>query len=449
MRPAPFRKRLWQGAGAIALFLATICIANAFVPPDRAITRGMLGHDFLAFYTAGTFARTGKVDQLYDLESVRSFEHQIARESSLEVRDSVAPFWNPPFYAWLFAPLSLLSFPAALKVWIALNLVALGTAIVLLCRLLPGGVDRSTMILVPVLMLISMPFLQAITHAQNSFISLLLLAGVVTLWRRHRDVIAGMLCGSLFYKPQLALVIAIMLVLDRGLRVCLGLAFALGTLCLLTAFTMPNAIGNYLHKLPLNVQFMQVENAYLWERHVTLKAFWRLLIQGREAGDTAIIVQWLTLLTCIGLVAGLIVAIHRSRRAAIDDIWTGETRAIRRDRLIAASIASMPLLMPFYFDYDLLLLSIPAVLFAGEMLVRAPGQPIDRKDKLLLGTWIGLYLWLMINSGIGRSSGINVTVVMLTTIAALLIRRACRTVEPEQFGLRAPEVIRVSARRAA
>ena len=44
---------------------------------------------------------------------------------------------------------------------------------------------------------------------------------------------------------------------------------------------------------------------------------------------------------------------------------------------------------------------------------------------------------------------LNVSVILLTTIAALLIRRACRRVEPQQFGLRAPEVIPVTARRAA
>ena len=45
-----------------------------------------------------------------------------------------------------------------------------------------------------------------------------------------------------------------------------------------------------------------------------------------------------------------------------------EDAAVRRDRLIAAAIAATPLLMPFYFDYDQLLLAIPAVLLAAEWL---------------------------------------------------------------------------------
>ena len=45
--------------------------------------------------------------------------------------------------------------------------------------------------------------------------------------------------------------------------------------------------------------------------------------------------------------------------------------AVSRDRGIAAAIVCTPLLTPFYFDYDLLLLSVPAVLFAAEVLAAA------------------------------------------------------------------------------
>lgn len=448
-RPAPISKRLWQGATAVALFLVTVFISNLVISRERAVTRSMLGHDFLAFYTAGAFVRTGRVQQLYDVAAVKQFEQDVARQGGLDVRDAVGPFWNPPFYASVFAPLSRFSFDTALKIWIGINLLAMIGAIALLCRMLPGEPDRRIWLLIPMLILVSMPFIQATTHAQNTAMSLLLLASVVTAWRKHWDILAGALCGLLFYKPQLALIIAVVLVVSRGMRVCLGLSCVLGLLCLVTALTMPNAIGDYLHRLPINVHFMQVENEYLWERHATLKAFWRLLIQGRSAGEPAMIVSLLTTISCLGIVIGLIVAVIRDHRAPFDDIFTGETRSIRRDRLIAATIAAMPLLMPFYFDYDLLLLSVPAVLFGGELWMRAPGQPLDRNDRLLIGTWVGLYLWMMINPGLGRMSGLNVSVVLLATVAALLIRRACRPVEPQQFGLRAPEVIRVSARRAA
>jgi hypothetical protein len=448
LRPAPIRTRLWQAAGAIGVFLATILIGNAFVSRDRAVTAEMLGHDFLAFYAAGTFARSGEFDRMYDLSATRAFQQHVAQESGLDVRDAVAPYWNPPFFAWIFAPLSLLRFGIAVKIWIAMNLAALAGALILLRRMIPSS-DWRTWALVPALIVLSMPFIQALSHGQNTSISLLLLAALVTAWRRRQDVAAGALCGLLFFKPQLAAVVAIILIVDRGLRVCLGLAFVLGSMCLITALTMQDALGDYMHRLPLNVIAMQIDNAYLWERHATLKAFWRLLFQGRAPGETSPLVAVLTILSCLLVTLGLIIAVIRDRRAPHDNAFTGETGSIRRDRLISAAITAMPLLMPFYFDYDLLLLAIPAALFAAELMMYAPGRSFDRDDKLLAGGFVAIYLWMMVNSGLGRLSGINLTVLLLSALTFLMIRRACRRIEPQQFGFRAPEVIRVTARRAA
>jgi hypothetical protein len=110
----------------------------------------------------------------------------------------------------------------------------------------------------------------------------------------------------------------------------------------------------------------------------------------------------------------------------------------------------MPLLMPFYFDYDLLLLSIPAVLFAGEVMMRAPGARLERDDRLLLFAWAALYAWTMVNAELARLSEMNVTVVWLATAAALLTRRAARTAEPAgTWATRQPDVLPAVARRAA
>jgi hypothetical protein len=450
LRPLPIRTRLWQAAGVLVLVVVTFTVGNFLVPRDRALTRNLVGHDFLAFYTAGTFARLGQSGSLYDLGAVQAFQRETARVNSLSIANDVAPFWNPPFYAWLFAPLSALRYRAALNAWLGINLVALGGAIVLLIRMLPAERDWRSWALVPLLVCTSMPFIQTITHGQNVCISLLLLCAAVTAWRTQRDALAGALCGLMFYKPQLAAVLAVMLVLDRGARAMIGLGCALGALFLLTAVTMPGGIGEYAHAMPLNVRAIQVDQTYLWERHVTLKAMFRLLVQGRVPGESSILVTALTSVTCGAIGAGLLWVAWRARRAsAADDVFTGETKFLRRDRLIAATIASTPLVMPFYFDYDLLLLSAAAVLFAGEMMMRAPGAPRRLAEDGVLFAWVALFGWMMINARIAGASGVNVVVVILTALAAALIRRAARAVEPSSLLIRRPQVIAVTARRAA
>ena len=54
----------------LALFIATLSIGNFFIPAERALDRHVLGQDFLAFYTAGTFAREKRSDDLYNLDVV-------------------------------------------------------------------------------------------------------------------------------------------------------------------------------------------------------------------------------------------------------------------------------------------------------------------------------------------------------------------------------------------
>jgi hypothetical protein len=455
------------------VFIATLVIGNAFLPPQKAVDRAMLGHDFTAFYASGHFTNLRQFDKLYDIEAVKQFEQETGRRYALSLGDSYGPYWNPPFYAWVFAPLARLPYPKALAIWTAVNVACLAGAIVLLCRMLapPGvtlhgaGIIWRTWALVPLLLVCSMPVIQALSHGQNTCTSLLLLAATVTLWRRDRAFWAGMLGGLLFYKPQLGAVVAAALVLTMGWRALAGLAITGVVLLAITVSTMPGALAIFLHQLPANVRFMQVEHAYVWERHVTIKAFWRLLFQGRLAGEPLGLVSVLSV-ACAGMLgAGLLAAVVRGGGGG-------------RERVIVATIAAMPLLMPFYFDYDLMLLAVPTVLAAGEILggnehlfsrlaceprPGAPGRvrfsgrnhgepaafglpsipsakadPTTRppgpsgqarrlkgelSDQWMVRAWVALYAWMLINPGVAARTHVNLTVPLLAVVVVLSIVR--------------------------
>src|SRR5213592_3004942 len=68
LQPTSRRTRLWQGGCAVALVVLTFVFGNAFVAPQRAVHIGLIGQDFLAFYTGGTFARQGRYAELYDID---------------------------------------------------------------------------------------------------------------------------------------------------------------------------------------------------------------------------------------------------------------------------------------------------------------------------------------------------------------------------------------------
>jgi hypothetical protein len=418
-------KRLWFGGGILATFLLTLVIGNQVIARDRSVTRQMLGHDFLAFYTAGSFVRQGRAHELYNLDSVRDFEQSTAHAAGLEVGKSFGPWWNPPFYALIFEPLAGLPYATALDIWRWISLVAVIIAISLLTRQVGVAAGRwqwKYAGLVPLLTVASMPFVQAISHGQNTFVSLLLLTLTVLAWRGERRFLAGLAAGLLFYKPQLGAVVAAAMVVDLGWASLAGLGVTGAILLATTLIAMPGSLTDWLHQLPANVRWMQVEHAYLWERHVTFKAFWRLLLQGREAGEAALATTALTCLCMAGVTLGLAIAALRLRRTN-----TTELRPVYRDRFITATITAMPLLMPFYFDYDLLLLAVPLTLYAVER-VSNPGlvQLIDRRITI---AWTLLFGWLYFNPAIALHTHVSGTVILLSITTIGCIRRACRQEE--------------------
>jgi hypothetical protein len=427
LRRAPVcrRRRLWLAGAGYALFITTLAVGNGFVAPERGVRLNMLGHDFLPFYTAGTLVREGRHRELYHLDAIRAAEHRIADMVDLPLGDAVGPFWNPPFYALPFAPLSALPFRAAWVVWMTLNVAALLAAIALLCHMTArldivsrrparpeawslARAEVHTWGLVLLLTLFSVPCILALTHGQNTAISLLLLTCAVTAWRADCGFVAGAVVSLLAYKPQLAALVALVMAIDLGPRALAGMLTTGAALALVTLVALPGSVADYLHGLPRILHFMQVGQPYMWERHATLRAFWRLLLQGRAAGEVAWTAQGLTAACSLALGAALLLAAVRARRS---------TERGSRDRLIAATVAVMPLVMPFYFDYDLLMLAVPAVLVAADRM------PCGRWH---LAAWCGLYVALTVNADLALLTRVNPAVPLLTAVAVPLLGRALR-----------------------
>jgi hypothetical protein len=179
-----------------------------------------------------------------------------------------------------------------------------------------------------------------------------------------------------------------------------------------TELTLPGMLREFAHRLPANVAYMQIQRQYLWDRHVTLKAFWRLALQGFAIGDLTPLTKWLWIGSAAIVGACLFAAVIKLRK---------QPDQISRDRLIAVTIVCMPLLMPFYFDYDLLLLSAAAVLVAREQLTTGQRLPWP-----MLAGWSLLYGWTIFNPSVATATHVNGTVLLVALNSWLLIRRALR-----------------------
>ena len=80
--------------------------------------------------------------------------------------------------------------------------------------------------------------------------------------------------------------------------------------------------------------------------------------------------------------------------------------------------------MPFYFDYDLLLLAIPAVLYAAERVGRR--DVYRRPDGLYTATFIALFEWLYVNPPFALHTHVGGTVLLLATASTFATARAAR-----------------------
>ena len=409
----PVNRLLWVLCGAVGLFAATIAIANGFIAADRAIPRDAFGQDFMAFYGAGELVRTGRAAAMYDLDALGQAQREIAARAGYALAGDVAPWWNPPFVALPFAPLAaLLGFRAALLAWTLFGVACLVVAAALLARIVGEATPlRRHRWLAVAALVAAPPTLQSLGHGQNTPLSLLLLTCTVLAWRGHRPIVAGFACTLLAYKPQLAAVVGVALLVTLGWRVIVGAMVAGVPLLLATFRFVPDAIDAFLSDVPANLHRVQIEQPYLWHRHVTLNAFFRHALQGNAPGETA---TWITLisLAAIACVAVALVAIYLKQRRRL----TNDPAAL--DRAIAAVVLATPLLVPFYFDYDLLLLIVPAVLIGRDALASTSSSS-SRVERLRLIVGGVLFVWLMINPPLAQQTGVNLTVPILATLFAL------------------------------
>jgi hypothetical protein len=423
---AHLRRFLWKGWFLLTLLVVTMLAGSFATSKAPSLSLKDIGLDFVAFYRAGVLVSTGHSDQLYDLQATQDFDRDLVWREKIPLGNTVGLFYNPPYFAWLFAPLAALGYSTALSLWLAFQIACFIPAAFLVARIIPSRVMPGTLdercsvrqwrdwALVPALMVISLPFIQTILHGQNTFLSLLLAAVVVTAWRAGRGFTAGAVAGMLLYKPQLAAVIIAAVIISLGWRAFMGAVLSSVAFLLVNIVTLPGTLEDYLTRLTGNFQWMLANHPYLWQRHVTFRGFWQLILEHINPAMASLIAGKLAIICAVPLGSWLLICIWRNRKSA------------NHDRIIAAVIATMPLIMPYYVDYDLLLLSLPAVLLASEIIRRDDMIPLPKRDAWLIRLWIGLYLLMLINPGLTGTLHVNLCVPLLGSIAIMMIARAAK-----------------------
>ena len=306
-------------------------------------------NDFATFWSASHLALSGTPEAAYDIETMHELERAVAGPSTI-----LTPWHYPPTFLLAVYPLALMPFPIALLVWLLVPLVGLAW---LIQRLFRTHAYAWSLLIFPCTVI-------CIVSAQNGFLTALLV-GAVLLHLDRRPVLAGVFCGLLTWKPHLAGLVFIALIAGRHWHALASAAATALLLLMISAIVFGLApwrafIGNLTY-----VTTLLESGAMPWERMPSIYVSARLL--GADAA-VARTVQ----------IGGALLAV-----ATGGAVWhRGAERAWRG----AAIAAALPLVTPYVFDYDLVLLAF-VVAWLLDACLRDGWRPGD--TALLIAVWIG------------------------------------------------------------
>jgi hypothetical protein len=243
-------------------------------------------------------------------------------------------FFYPPVFLLLCWPLAFASYFVSLGVWLA---ATFGAYVAMARKLAPPAIGVAPFLAFPAVMMNA-------THGQNAFLTCALMgAGLLCLARR--PVLAGVLFGALAFKPQLGLLIPVLLAFGGHWRAFFAAGATVAGLCLasLGAFGLETWTA-YVAALPEARRVLE-DGVFGHEKFQSVFAMLRLTGASTTA---AYAVQGFV---ALGVAGALAFAARRSR----DALACG-----------ALMCAGAALVTPFILRYDLVLLAIPLMWLARD-----------------------------------------------------------------------------------
>lgn len=330
---------------AITVFGYTIAIAAGH-PPFDAFGQA-IAVDFSAHVTGGRMALDGNLRHLYDIAQQRAVQGQVLGSAP---DDSIDLYLSPPFVAYLYAPFAALPYLVGAATWTALSVALLALSVYLLWPVVPR-LHRHGFGLVLLLAFATPPALDLLGSEQDTAISLFLLAAGLRLLLADRELAAGAVLGLGLFKPQLFILMPVLLVAQRRWRALASWsAVALVLTGASLALVGPDGARAYVRLLTSDVYRQGIAADLSWKM-LSLPAFVRSLFQGFALPAPA-----LNLLSAMALGAGgvLLGAIARLPRREPDQRGLALLYALAVLITAAAS--------PHFFLYDATLLLLPALI---------------------------------------------------------------------------------------
>jgi hypothetical protein len=359
-----------------------------------------LGTDFSSFYSAGAAVLDGVPAAPYDPAL-----HHARQKSQFGLTTPFYSWQYPPFFLLVAAALALLPYGAALFAWQAGTLALYLLTVRAILRSGRGSRDSDRL-----WWFIALGFPAVFVnlgHGQNGFLSAALIgAGLVTLDRR--PLLAGVFFGLLTYKPQLGLMIPLVLLATGRWRTIAAATATVAALSLsVTAVLGLDVWRAFLASTGITRTVLLEAGGPGWEKIQTVFAWIRMW--GGSAGVAYLMQGAATVAVATALV------------------WLWRSPAPFAWKAAALAIATV-VGTPFSLDYDMTMLAVAVAFLAVDGLDQgfAPWQ-----KTTIAALWLAPLVARPIASAIHLPVGV---IAMLAAFAFVIWR--CRPTSTSRFDRR-------------
>ncbi len=384
--------------GMLALVCLYAYITTQFVIQAMDTGNWFIGRDFIAFFTGVELWQQGQSVNLYDFEAQQQFQFDLTKHYNpgLDIKPEsfgYSAFINPPISILLYWPFSQYGYYPGLILWLSFGGCCLLLGIHLLQRANGGLQVFSTQQLL-VCALVFFPTHLWFGYGQATALIFCIWCACYYCLGQQRDLLAGLVLSLLIFKPQLALPLALPIILNRRYRVMVGGIIGVVGWLVISEYLFPGELSAYLSASGELLEWFRRDDYKIWQVH-SVYGFANLLFY-RMSPVTANITTAVLSLVLLGCIARL--------------WWKAEWQPGSADwniRLALTAPLGMLLAMQL-FSYDLMLLLFPFYLIIGQMEFWT-----QQKDKLLdngpVLTWTTLVYIACILSSFGAEAMLKYT----------------------------------------
>ena len=389
------REAEWANPARLGVYLKLLALANLagllvlafYIWSGGVDPRGEpVGSDFVSFWSAGKMALAHRAAEVYVPQS-----HLAAERAYFGAPLGWYAFFYPPIFLLACLPLGLAPYFVALALWLASTFAAFAAA---LRALAPRFAQPLTLAAAPVVF-------SVIGHGQNAFLSAALFAAGTRLMERQ-PALAGAMFGLLGFKPQLALLAPLALLVTGRWRALAAFAATVAALAGLSAWVFGlDAWTAFLAETPM-------AQATLERGLVDPAKMQSVFAAVRTLGGGVALAYAAQAAAAVAALGALIVGLRRERDA-------------RRQFALVAVITCLT--TPFLLDYDLALLIVPVAVLAEEGLATG----FRAYEKTALGA---AFVLPAVARPLAETLHLPLSPLVIAALGLVLLRRAMAPICP-------------------